>query len=80
MQQTQQKASKIKFSTQADPVVLEKLRDIATNEGRSLQALVDDALWEYVERKTDHTPCRRIIASLNNSMERYDNLYKELAK
>jgi len=44
---------KVKFSTQADPAVLESLRKMAVTEGRQLQSLVDEALREYIERKQD---------------------------
>ena len=80
MQQTQERPSKVKFATQADPVVLDTLRHIAANEGRHIQALVDEALREYVERKTENIPRRHIVDSLRSSMARYDSLYKELAK
>ena len=80
MQLTQEKASKVKFATQADPAVLENLRHIAANEGRHIQALVDEALREYIERKTENTPRRHVMSSFENSMARYNDLYRELAK
>ena len=82
MPHTQERISKVKvkFATQADPVVLENLRHIAADEGRHIQALVDEALREYIERKTENIPRRHVMGSLRSSMARYDGLYKELAK
>lgn len=81
MHQTQiQKTAKVKFATQADPAVLETLKKIAASEGRQIQALVDEALRDYIERKTGNAPRRHVIDSFRNSMTKYDSLYKELAK
>ena len=40
-----------KFSTQVDPVKLERLRDIANEEGRQLRSILDDALDLYLQRR-----------------------------
>lgn len=75
-----EKSSKVKFATQADPAVLEILRSIAASEGRQIQALVDEALREYIERKTGNVPRKQVMDALKNSMLRYGSLYQELAK
>ncbi len=75
-----EKQSKIKFATQADPAVLESLRGIAAEEGRQIQALVDEALRDYIEKKTGRAPRRHVLDALKNSMARYGSLYEELAK
>lgn len=87
MQQTQVEktaqspsAAKVKFATQADPAVLETLKSIAASEGRQIQALVDEALRDYIERKTGNVPRRHVMDSFRNSMAKYDSLYRELAK
>ena len=80
MPQTQKKTTKVKFATQADPVVLETLKTIAANEGRQIQALVDEALRDYIDKKTGNAPRRHVMDSCKASMVRYDSLYKELAK
>ena len=72
--------AKVKFATQADPVVLQTLKSIAASEGRQIQALVDEALRDYIERKTGNTPRRHVMDAFRNSMEQYDSLYRELAK
>ena len=40
-----------KFSSQADPRLLGELRAIAREEGRQFQAVLEQALREFVERK-----------------------------
>ena len=57
MQQAQtEKTAKVKFAAQTDPAVLQTLKSIAASEGRQIQALVDEALRDYIERKTGNTP------------------------
>jgi hypothetical protein len=74
------KSAKVKFATQADPIVLETLKSIAASEGRQIQALVDEALRDYIERKTGKTPRRHVMNAFRNSMDKYGSLYSELAK
>ena len=78
--QTTTEHKKVKFATQADPEVLATLRKIAGNEGRQVQALVDEALREYIEQKLGNTPRRRVMEAMYDSMSQYDALYRELAK
>ena len=81
MQQAQiEKTAKVKFATQADPAVLQTLKSIAASEGRQIQALVDEALRDYIDRKTGNTPRRHVLDAFRKSMEQYDSLYRELAK
>jgi hypothetical protein len=78
--QTVTESKKVKFATQADPEVLAALRKMAGQEGRQLQALVDEALREYIAQKQGNAPRRRVIQALHDSMSEYDALYRELAK
>ena len=71
---------KVKFATQADPEVLAALRKIAGDEGRQLQALVDEALRDYIEQKQGNAPRKRVMQALADSMAPYDSLYRELSK
>jgi predicted transcriptional regulator len=73
-------SQKVKFATQADPQLLTTLRGLARAEGRQLQALIDEALREYVERKQGGTPRRRVMAALDESLLQYDDLYRKLAE
>lgn len=81
MKQTQgDKPAKVKFATQVDPVVLQTLKSMAASEGRQIQALVDEALRDYIERKTGNTPRRHVMEAFRHSMDQYDSLYRELSK
>lgn len=40
-----------KFSSQANPEVLETLREIADSEGRKLHAVLDEAFRDYLIKK-----------------------------
>ena len=73
-------AQKVKFATQADPQTLKSLREMAKNEGRQLQALVDEALRDYVERKNKDTPRDQVLRALHASIGQFDDLYKKLAQ
>ena len=71
---------KIKFATQADPEILASLRSMASQEGRQLQALVDEAFRDYIIRKQGSSPRKKVADALQSSMVQYDALYRELAK
>ena len=73
-------SQKVKFATQADPQILSVLRGMAQAEGRQLQALIDEALREYVERKRRNTPRRHVMGALDDSLLQYDDLYRKLAE
>lgn len=80
MQTNQNTSQKVKFATQADPVLLEQLRSMASREGRQIQALLDEALREYIQRKQENTPRKAVMDAFKSSMEEYDSLYRELAR
>jgi hypothetical protein len=80
MQTRTLKSQKVKFATQADSQVLETLRILAAKEGRQIQALVDEALRDYIERKQGETPRKHVLQAFHASMVKYDSLYKKLAK
>lgn len=69
-----------KFSSQAAPGVLRSLRAIAESEGRQFQAVLDEALREYIERKEKGQPRKHVLAALASSINEFDALYRELAK
>jgi hypothetical protein len=69
-----------KFSSQADPEVLAALRGMAEAEGRQFQAVLEDAMRDYIERRTKNRPRRHVLQALGDSLEDFDELYRELAK
>ena len=69
-----------KFATQVDPDILAAVRKIAEEEGRQLQALVDEALADLIEKRKHGKPRQHVVASYLASHEKYGELYKKLAK
>jgi predicted transcriptional regulator len=69
-----------KFSSQAAPAVLAALRHIAESQGRQFQAVLDDALRDYIDRQQKERPRRHVMASFASSQDEFDSLYRELAK
>lgn len=69
-----------KFSSQARPELLEEVRALAAAEGRQFQAVLDEALAEWVERQKGEAPRPEVIAHVKASIARHRRLYEELAK
>jgi hypothetical protein len=69
-----------KFSSQAAPEVLAALRKIAELQGRLFQAVLDEALRDYLDRQQKERPRRHVIASFASSLDEFESLYRELAK
>jgi predicted SpoU family rRNA methylase len=71
---------KIKFASQADAQVLDSLKEIAKREGRQFQALLDEALRDYIEKKQTGKARKHVLAAYEESVVKFDTLYAELAK
>jgi hypothetical protein len=69
-----------KFATQVDPDILASVRKIAEQEGRQLQALVDEALADLIEKRKHGKPRQHVMAAYLATHETYGELYKKLAK
>ncbi len=69
-----------KFSSRAAPEVLAALRQIAESQGRQFQAVLDEALRDYIDRQQKERPRRHVMASFASSLDELDSLYRELAK
>jgi hypothetical protein len=69
-----------KFATQADPKVLEEVRAIAAKEGKQLQAVIDEALRDFVEKRKRGRARPEVITAFGESLAEYEALYKDLAK
>lgn len=69
-----------KFSSQAEPEVLDGLQEIAAREGRQLQAVLGDAMREYLAHKRRQAPRRNVLEAFQESLEERDELYRSLAK
>jgi hypothetical protein len=69
-----------KFATQVDTAILAQIRDIAKNEGRQIQALVDEALVDLIEKHKKTRPRSHVMAVYQASHGRFSELYEKLAK
>jgi hypothetical protein len=69
-----------KFSSQASPDVLAALRELAATQGRQFQAVLDDAMRDYLERQSKSRPRQHVMVTFASSLEEFDSLYRDLAK
>ncbi|MEW5820709.1 MAG: hypothetical protein AB1782_11000 [Cyanobacteriota bacterium] len=69
-----------KFSSQARPDVLNALKEIADREGKQLQAIIEEAFNDLIEKKKRTHPRKHIINSFQHSLEYYAPLYEALSK
>ena len=69
-----------KFSSQADAQLLAKMRKIARSEGRQLQALLDEAMRDYVDKKQSGRARAHVRKAFSESLRDFDALYRDLAK
>jgi len=69
-----------KFSSQATPEVPAALRQIAESQGRQFQAVLDEALRDYIDRQQKERPRRHVMTAFAASLDEFDSLYRELAK
>ena len=69
-----------KFATQVKSDILAAVRTLANKEGRQLQALVDEALADLIEKRKKATPRAHVMGAYLASHEKYGPLYKKLAE
>lgn len=69
-----------KFATQVSAELLAEVKAIASTEGRQIQALVEEALADLVAKHDKSKPNPAVMAAYEESVLRYDSLYKRLAQ
>lgn len=72
--------SREKFATQVNSRILRDVSALAEKEGRQLQALMDEALADLIEKHKNAKPRAHIMGAYLASHERYEPLYKKLAR
>jgi hypothetical protein len=72
-------ANRERFATQVNSKILAAVRKLAEKEGRQLQALVDEALTDLLEKRRLGRPRSHIMNAYQRSHARYAELYKNLA-
>ena len=73
-------ATRQKFSSQAAPELLERMREIARKEGRQFQAVLEEAMSGYIESKTQDNVRPEFMAHYRASLERNRLLAELLAQ
>ena len=69
-----------KFATQVNSEILSAVRTLAEKEGRQLQALMDEALADLIEKHKNAKPRPHVMGAYLASHERFGPLYKKLAE
>jgi predicted transcriptional regulator len=69
-----------KFSSQAEAEVLEAMQQLAASEGRQFQAVLGEAMREYINRKRQQAARRNVLEAFQQSLKERDELYRSLAK
>jgi hypothetical protein len=69
-----------KFATQVNSEILKAIRSLAGSEGRQLQALVEEAFADLLEKRKKAKPRAHVMGAYLASHEKYGPLYKKLAE
>jgi len=69
-----------KFATQVDSDLLAAVRSLSAQEGRQIQALVDEAFTDLLEKRKNASPRPHVMGAYLGSHEKYAPLYKKLAE
>jgi hypothetical protein len=69
-----------KFATQVNSEILAAVRSLSVAEGRQIQALVDEAFADLLEKRKQAQPRAHVMGVYLASHERYGPLYKKLAE
>ena len=70
--------SREKFATQVNSEILSAVRTLAETEGRQIQALVDEAFADLIEKRQHAKPHPHVMGAYLASLEKYDALYTKL--
>lgn len=69
-----------KFATQVNTKTLAAVRRLAEKEGRQIQALIEEALTDLLEKRRLGKPRSHVMDAYQRSHDRYGELYKKLAQ
>ncbi|MCB2055880.1 MAG: hypothetical protein KDE35_16770 [Geminicoccaceae bacterium] len=69
-----------KFATQVDAEILSSVRSLARAEGRQLQALVDEALADLIDKRKQARPRPHVMSACRASHENFGPLCEKLAE
>jgi hypothetical protein len=69
-----------KFATQVKAETLAAVRKLAQEEGRQLQALVDEAFSDLIDKHRNAKPRAHVMGAYRASHDKFGPLYKKLAE
>lgn len=69
-----------RLAIQVNSEILSAVRKLAQSEGREVQALVDEALADLIEKRKQARPRAHVMATCRASHEKLAPLYKKLAE
>lgn len=69
-----------KFATQVSSEILQTIRELASSEGRQIQALIDEALADLIEKRKQTRPRAHVMAAYQASHVEFAPLYRKLAE
>jgi len=73
-------ANREKFATQVNVKTLAAVRRLAEKEGRQLQALIEEALNDLLEKRRTGGPRPHVMEAYRRSLAQYGEVYKKLAQ
>ena len=69
-----------RLATQVDSALLDELRALAKDEGRQIQALVEEAISALLDQRRRDAARPHVTAAYQRSHARFAALYEKLAK
>ena len=72
--------ARAKFATQVNSDILATVRTLAQKEGRQIQALVDEALADLIEKRKRAATRPHVMKAYAASHDQFGPLYKKLAE
>ncbi len=69
-----------KFATQVNTETLAEVRRLAEAEGRQIQSLIDEALFDLLEKRKQGRPRDHVMSAYQRSHDIYSELYNKLAR
>jgi hypothetical protein len=69
-----------KFASQADPALLAEMRAIAEEDGRQLQAVLEEAMRDLIDKRRGVQPRSEVLAHLEATVAENRELYRRLAQ
>ena len=70
----------VKFASQVDAELLGKIRALAKAEGRQIQALIEEALADLVEKKSRARSRPEVLAAHRATVAEFAEVFRHLAK